>query len=90
MAYLADVCELMPSSAHNVVEELLKIPLVANLVNEAISQGSYPGLRLHVPDTPDPRIPRRDTMKHNLDVLEQVCTMCEQELSNIFGPLYHV
>jgi Putative DNA-binding domain len=87
---LADVCELMPSSAHNLVEELLKIPFTANLVNEILSRSSYQGLQLRVPDAPDPRQQRRATMKQNLDALEQICTICEQELSRIFGPLYQV
>jgi len=87
---LADVCELIPFSSRNLVEELLKIPFTANLINESLSRGSYPGLRLHVPDTPDPRVQSRATIKQNLDVLEQICTMCEQEFADKFGSLYQV
>src|SRR5258708_4961422 len=87
---LADVCELMPSSAHNLIEELLKIPFTANLVNETLSRGSYQGMQLYAPDAPDPRQQRRATMKLNLNALEEVCTMCEQKLSRIFGSLYQV
>ncbi len=87
---LSDICELIPPSAHNLIEELLKIPFIANLVNESLSRSSYPGLKVHAPDTPDPRVQTRATMTQNLNVLEEACVMCEQELSRIFGPLYQV
>ncbi len=83
---LADICDFIPTSTP-LLSELLGIPVLANLVNEFLDRATYPGLRLHVPDQPNPDIARKDAILGNLAALDQRCQHCEKEFEKLFGRL---
>lgn len=83
---LADICGFIPQSTP-LLTELLKIPVLANLVNEFLERSTYPGLKVQAQGQPDPNIARKEAILGNLTTLDQECQKCEQELEKLFGRL---
>ncbi len=83
---LADVCSILPPST-DLLQNLLKIPLDANMINEFISLTSGPNMPSFMSVDPSYWKPNAEGIRTNLNTLKELCTTCELRLNEIFGPL---
>lgn len=83
---LADICSLLPASG-NLVPLLLRIPMQATMINnylEITSSPTMPSL-MNAPDGfYDGHI---QGIRTNLKNFQRYCTMCQNRLDALFGPL---
>jgi hypothetical protein len=86
---LADVSSLLPAST-DLLQNLLNIPLQANMINEFISLTSGPNMPSFMSVDPNYWEPHAEGIRANLNTLKELCTTCEVRLNEIFGPLTEV
>jgi len=83
---VAETCPLIPETG-DTLQQLLRIPPIANLVNAFLDQATFPGLQVRASGAPDPTVRQRESILSNLRHFEEVCVLCEERLGEALGPL---